>query len=358
MTMAAATSSTAENSAASAASPSSTKPGATTESNTTTTATPTATATATARTHPKAPPTLPSLPSTLIPVRVDVSSDDGKYRVIDTLLIDPTCFPIPLYSPLSQAVEDNVREIAYSILSDAECQGMVRHSSGKHFTGRIDLWNKKLQTKAEDQLRPQIWKIIDGKMGIVKRASVRGKVINNNNNNNQVSGLSPSAPENKLAAATSTTTDVHSQNGLIPIYIRLYTVHRIIIHEDILWDPYHSPITPLEFARELATELNLPAGDEAVIGITTCMLEQLYGLPMDETPDVSAKVTQQIFHHNNPASSISEAGGTGASASSSASQNVIEASSSSKEGLRGAYQMSENNNRNALSQFAQQHRRK
>jgi hypothetical protein len=254
-----------------------------------------------------------------------------------------------LYSPLAEAVEDNVREIAYQILSDAECYGMTRPTttqtkskSGSNssnvpsFIGRLDFHTTDLQTKAEDQLRSQLWKIIEGKMNIIKKAS-----------RPTISAYTTAGND----AATTTTQSQDIPNGLVPISIRLYTVHRIIIHEDIWWDPVSSPLTPIEFARELAHELNLPDGDEAVIAITTCMLEQLYGLPIDDTPDVSAKVTQQIFSHNNPPSRVS-----GVGPNPSASSSVIEASLSSKEGLRGAYQMSENNNRNAVSQFAQQHR--
>ena len=328
-----------------------------------------------ARKQPKAPPTLPSIPSTFIPLRVDVSSNDKKTRVVDTLLFDPSCFPVPLYSPIAQAVEDNVREMAYQILSDAECYGMTRpvsstaskgksSSNAPSFVGRVGVYSPELQTKAEDQLRSQIWKILDGKMEILQKASSQPMLLP------KVAPAAQSQPTTQEAtpgtavssstattpaSATSTATTPKNNgnnNGLVPISIRMHTVHRIIIHEDIWWDPVNSPLTVVEFARELAEELNLPNGDEAVIGITTCMLEQLYGLKMDDAPDVSAKVTQQIFFHNNPSSAV---GSAGPHNSSSNNSHVLEASSSSKEGLRGAYQMSENNNRNAMSQFAKQH---
>lgn len=184
------------------------------------------------------------VPSTLIPVRVDVSSHDKSTRIVDTLLVDPSCWPIPLYAPLQESVERNIREYAYTILSDAEVAGMGR--TVRHFTGRVDVWSTELQTQIEDQLRPQLWAIVNG-------------------------------------AAKPKQQPLEESNALIPISIRL-VIHGISIDENIQWDP-SVPLSPLEFAQELARDLNLP--DEAVIAITICLLEQLYGLDMDTSPDES-----------------------------------------------------------------------
>jgi hypothetical protein len=192
-----------------------------------------------------------SVPSTLIPVRVDVSSQDKSVRVVDTLLVDPTCWPIPLYAPLQESVERNIREYAYTILSDAEVAGMGR--TVRHFTGRVDVWSTELQTKMEDQLRPQLWAIVNGAARLKE----------------------------------------HPKGTLIPITIRL-VVHGISIHEEIQWDPSLSNlVSPLEFAQDLAKDLNVP--EEAVISITICLLEQLYGLSMDTSADPS--VSAQIASH-------------------------------------------------------------
>lgn len=182
-----------------------------------------------------------SNPSSLFPVRVDVSSDDKNARIVDTLLLDPTCWPTPLYVPLQESVERNIRDLAYSILSDAEVTGMGR--TVRHFTGRVDLWSTELQTKIEDQLRPQIWAIVNGTAG-----------------------------------------DRHPKGTLVPISIQLI-IHGVNIQEDIQWDP-SVPVAPMEFAQRMAKDLNLP--EEAVIAITICILEQLHGLSMDTSPDESA----------------------------------------------------------------------
>jgi SNF5 / SMARCB1 / INI1 len=189
--------------------------------------------------------------STLIPVRVDVLTDDRLLRVVDTLLLDPTCWPVSLCAPLHETVERNVTHITHTILSDAEVQGMTR--TVRHFNGRVDIWTPQLQEKVEDQLRPQLWKIVNG----------QATPVGNNSNNKK-----------------------QKDSHLLPISIR-FIFNRLAVHEDILWD-VHGPVTPMEFAQDLANELQLP--DEAVISILTTMLEQIYGLEMDETPNPAVEV--------------------------------------------------------------------
>ena len=60
--------------------------------------------------------------NSLIPVRVDFVTEDKSIRIVDTLLFDHTCFPISLYQPLYASVEENVTEIAHTIISDNEVQ--------------------------------------------------------------------------------------------------------------------------------------------------------------------------------------------------------------------------------------------
>lgn len=60
--------------------------------------------------------------SNIVPIRVDVLSADKTIRIVDTLLFDPTCWPVTLYQPLYAAIEENVTDMAHNILSDAEVQ--------------------------------------------------------------------------------------------------------------------------------------------------------------------------------------------------------------------------------------------
>mmetsp|Transcript_21715 Transcript_21715/g.45695 ORF Transcript_21715/g.45695 Transcript_21715/m.45695 type:complete len:238 (+) Transcript_21715:94-807(+) len=191
--------------------------------------------------------------SNLVPVRVDVLSHDKTIRIVDTLLLDPSCWPVTLYQPLFVSVEENITHIAHTVLSDAEVQSMGR--TVRHFTGRLDLWNYKLQKTIEDQLRPQLWKIAemdqDEKIVFRKR-----------------------------------------DETLIPITIRLM-FDRINVHENILWDKY-GRLSPFEFAEDMAKELNLP--DDAIISIAMTIIEQLHGLPIDTTSDPTLENDPKQFY--------------------------------------------------------------
>jgi hypothetical protein len=178
------------------------------------------------------------VPSALIPIRVDVVSDDKSIRIVETLLFDPTCWPVPLSAPLHESLEKNVRQLAHTLLSDLEVQGMGR--TVRHFTGRVDLYSSSLQTKIEGQLRPQLW------------------------------DLAVSTP---IPNAKPTT---------IPIRL---LVHGVSIQEDVVWDP-SVPFSPLEFAKDMGYELKL--SEEAVVAIATTIIEQLYGLSVDTSLDPSA----------------------------------------------------------------------
>ena len=63
--------------------------------------------------------------SKLVPIRVDVLSDDKTIRIVDTLIIDRTCWPVTLYQPLYVSVEENITQLAHTIISDAEVQVSV-----------------------------------------------------------------------------------------------------------------------------------------------------------------------------------------------------------------------------------------
>jgi hypothetical protein len=77
------------------------------------------------------------------------------------------------------------------------------------------------------------------------------------------------------------TASKHDDETLVPISIRLM-IDRLVIHEDILWDKY-GLVSPFEFARDMAKEMNLP--DEATVAIAMTITEQLHGLSIDTTPD-------------------------------------------------------------------------
>jgi hypothetical protein len=116
------------------------------------------------------------LPS-LVPIRIDVFASDKSLRVVDTLLLDPTVWPIPFpqhvmisssnnntmstYDAAKTAwIESNCQLLANQVLADQECLGMGR--TARHFTGRVDLWSDTMQSLIADQIRPQLVQVALG----------------------------------------------------------------------------------------------------------------------------------------------------------------------------------------------------
>jgi hypothetical protein len=186
-------------------------------------------------------PTLPltstiACPTSLVPIRIDVTFDE--VRIVDTLLFDPSCWPIPLTQPLEQAVEENVQELAQSLLFDAEVYGMGR--TVRHFTGRTDVWTRSLQQKVAEQLRPQLWALL-----VASCRPFKGK------------------------------------KDMVKIHLRL-SINGVNINDDFQWDPNVPDQCPIAFATKLAEDLKLP--EDAVPAIATAICEQLCGIQVEGTP--------------------------------------------------------------------------
>jgi SNF5 / SMARCB1 / INI1 len=176
----------------------------------------------------------------LIPLRVDVTSDDGTIRLVDTIVLDPHCWPIPLYAPLQDAVEANAQELAHAVLADAEVYGMGR--TVRHFTGRVDIWSPAMQAKVAQQLRPQMWSILESER--------------------------------------------EEKGGMIPIHLRI-SINGIMISDDFQWDTKVSQC-PIAFAQQLAEDMKLP--EEAVPAIVTAIVEQLHGLSVEGSAEATSAV--------------------------------------------------------------------
>jgi len=227
-----------------------------------------------ATTPAPAPATAPTC--NIVPIRVDVISEDKTLRIVDTLLFDPTCWPVTLFQPIHVSMEENITQMAHTILSDAEVQGMGR--TVRHFTGRLELWTPKLQKAVEDQLRPQLWKIA---------AMHRRNQDCCNNIPMAITAPTTMTTPNEKKELPQPQPQQQQDETLVPISIRLL-IDRIMVHEDILWDK-HGRVSPFEFAEDMAVELNLP--DEASVAIATTILEQLHGLSIDTTPDATLVAT-------------------------------------------------------------------
>jgi hypothetical protein len=200
-------------------------------------------------------------PAALIPIRVDACTEDGHVRIIDTLLFDPHCWPIPLLPPLHEAVEQNVQELAHTLISDCEVLGMGR--TVRHFTNRVDLWSPQLQELVEHQLRVQLWALVESHHRMdVDRVRPRRQ-----------------SPSGSTSSTSPTVTRIS---------LRL-TVNNISISDDFDWDTSVPNVCPIDFAMTMARELNLPS--EAAVVIATSIVEQLHGVPMSQEKNLVSSST-------------------------------------------------------------------
>ena len=216
-------------------------------------------------------------------------------------------------------------------------QGMGR--TVRHFTGRLDLWTPKLQRAVEDQLRPQLWKIATG---TATKSRTRNNTDNNRANDAPTSNKKKNTGDGSTPESiTNTTARTSFSSSPIPISIRL-VMDQFVIHEDVLWDDDNNLVSPFDFARDMAEEMNLP--DEAVVAIATTMIEQIYGLSMDATKDARLPTTATATSGNDKGS------GTTAAKSSSSS------SAAAGVGNRGAWAMDPKEHASITAQVVSQHR--
>jgi hypothetical protein len=270
----------------------------------------------------------------LVPIRIDVFAGDKSLRVVDTLLFDPTVWPIPFpqhaligsnhnnsnnnntmntYDAARTAwIESNVQLLANEVLADQECLGMGR--TARHFTGRVDLWSDAMQTLIADQIRPQLVQVALGTATTARQrplVAIKRKVSTEADHNSEssskkakIDNMEVDTPEKEIikenaeettnegqqqptkettapettastpAKADKASSKLSAKSQLIPIRIRLL-VHGVRIHDDFDWDPCLG-MSPLKLAEAMGRDLNL--SDEAVVALAIDMAEQIHGL--------------------------------------------------------------------------------
>ena len=103
----------------------------------------------------------------IYPIKVDVSSKDNGLRIMDTILLDPTCLPIPpsttnenynSYNLYSQTIVQNASFFAKNLLADMEVDGINKTEK----IGRIRLVNNNdLIMMVENQIQNQLKSILE-----------------------------------------------------------------------------------------------------------------------------------------------------------------------------------------------------
>lgn len=260
--------------------------------------------------------------SHLVPVRVDAKCNTG-YRIIDTLLVDPTCLPRPLseFRTANEAVEANVRILSDNLISDYEVAAI--ESAGyrqNYFTGRVALLNvPDLRGEVERQIRRALWEMVDGdataaaRGGHKKRKSKSGgsaddsteseaeavtkkQKVDEDDGEDQPTGDDGDADDGSNAekdkaadadggdgddadATGDDGSDDIDKSDLVKINIRIRDDKRkILVLDEFYVDPKCS--LPggdvVSVAKSLVKDLNLPADME--LTIITTILEQIHGL--------------------------------------------------------------------------------
>jgi hypothetical protein len=248
----------------------------------------------------------------LVPIRIDVMAEDNSVRIVDTLLIDRTVWPVPLRTQdgpaaLKSSLSSNAWYYAESVLGDAEVLGMGR--TARHFTGRLDLWTPNMLEKIQACILPQLVAAVSHSDTMAKRGlpnslseTQAAKKMRTENDPPTV-GSSTTVDTNpdksndnaKPNAAYSTPITSSSlqetptalsanlvKSSTIPIRMRL-SVHGIRIHDDWMWDPSRRDLNSLVMVESVGKDLNLPP--EAIQAMAVSMTEQLWGLNLPSDPE-------------------------------------------------------------------------
>ena len=262
----------------------------------------------------------------LLPIRIDVSSDDKQLRIIETLLVDKTVWPVPLVTSqgvdeLENSLSENAWYYAKSVLGDAEVNGMGR--TVRHFTGRLELWSKRLLEKIHACILPQFLAIFRSdnkrkadqavsaqpsetkkiKQEVPSSAADTGPAGQSNqdktsSSNNGAPAASAGVPNHDAHSNPTQTLTLEQRkkaaavrairllkSSTIPIRIRL-SVHGTRVHDDLLWDPKLDS-SPLLLAESIGNDLNLTP--DAIQALAISITEQVCGLELPSDPSVLEK---------------------------------------------------------------------
>lgn len=226
----------------------------------------------------------------LYPVRVDAKSKDGLVRIVDSLLIDPSCLPIPTCATttslthygnnhlIKQTIQQNSKHLATTLVADAEVQSYGR----LYKFSRLKLFEKypELESAIESQISSQLRVIMEEAQITKKR---KRKVYERNDLNNK----EDESKNQKSEKNASSTNDSEDNDDLVKINIRLRT-NQISIVDEIWVDPKHPMSDPLLLAESIARDLKLP--ESTINNLAISIAEQMCGLEVDNNVDGMLKL--------------------------------------------------------------------
>lgn len=235
----------------------------------------------------------------LFPVRVDVTSKDGSVRLTDSMLIDPTCLPIPPCPKLNNnyltngttnttntlwndIVESNAKYLATNLLADMEVQPFQKITKSSRV--QIFATYPELKEKVEEQIALQLRIILEKEESMMSTARnrKRKRVIIDDDDGEE---KDQTESENKEEEKSPQNTD-----NLIKVNIRIRE-NQISVIDDLIVDPNDIKLSnPLFLAESIAKDLNVPYSMINTIAIT--IAEQLNGLEVDEKVDGIIKMDE------------------------------------------------------------------
>jgi len=232
----------------------------------------------------------------LYPIRVDVSTSDNALRIIDTILIDPNCLPVPppvgsilnnnnnnntninnssppdtidqsssSYFNLEQeTIRLNAAHLARSLIADMEVEGMTQKSAK---IGRLRLFqNESLLQQVQDTIEKQLVAMLK-KEKILRNHSL-GSLRKRKLMDDSIGFDANKSPKN------SSTVESH----LVPIHIRIKE-NGICVTDQFTVDihPRNQQLSnPILLASKIVQDMNLPRVMTQSIAIS--ITEQMHGL--------------------------------------------------------------------------------
>ncbi|KAL7431456.1 hypothetical protein ACHAXH_007133 [Discostella pseudostelligera] len=243
----------------------------------------------------------------LVPIRVDASSSDGAVRIIDTLLVDTTCLPVPHGHPrhdgvsglnsfaggtvegtqstlfsLSSLVNANASQLTESILSDAEVYGAVRSSTKTFMGGRLDLLSDaKLYQQIEKQIQRQLEIVLttEKKDLVSKCCSSLRHAAEGTSSTQDIAMSSDGKAGQTLSGMTN------NESRIVRIKIRLRH-DNIVVIDEFDYDVNSSGMEgcdPFSIANSLVQDTKLPT--ELAPSIAASIVEQIYGVNVTDSLD-------------------------------------------------------------------------
>ena len=239
----------------------------------------------------------------LYPIRIDISTKDSALRIIDTILVDPTCLPVPPPTTnynnndlQTQTIILNAKHFTQTLLADMEVEGMTNKSAK---IGRLRLLeNSLLKQLVQAQFQKQLKECLDQELRLRKRyhAAILTRKMSKKRklDSNSVNGESKEDDKDVKVKKEESESESQLQlqkSNLIPIHLRIKENGICIMDQfKVDVDPLHPHLSnPILLATSIAQDMNL--SPDMINSIAISIAEQIHGLKISE--DVQGLTTTE-----------------------------------------------------------------